>query len=86
MWPILAQHCTIILQDEEGFLDDLDDESSGALGMEELFSNDRVLDFIPSVEGTFAPTVREPWRSERELKRVRGRSNKGGRKKSGRRQ
>lgn len=42
------------------------------------------LDFMPSVEGTFAPTVREPWRSERELKRVRGRSSKGGRKKSSR--
>jgi hypothetical protein len=88
-------------QDEEGFLDVLDEGEEGAAedkGDEEgddedddeeeegiALIPDKELDFMPDIDGAFAPTVREPWRSERELKRVKGRSKKGGRKTSSRR-
>lgn len=64
---------------EEGEDGDGDEEEGSAL------LPDRELDFMPDIDGAFAPTVREPWRSERELKRVKGRSKKGGRKTTSRR-
>ena len=89
------------LQDTEGFLDEdvgtegfLDEDGSDD---EEVDSDaedddvglplidDSMLDFMPNEDGGFAPTVREPWRSERELKRVKGRAQKGGRKTTKRR-
>lgn len=84
------------LQEEDGFLDMLSSEAEeeqdvdedGELDEEDAEATlvpDRALDFMPDIDGTFAPTVREPWRSSRELKRVKGRSKKGGRKTSSRR-
>ena len=58
--------------DEE---EDSEDEDAGL-----PLIDDSMLDFMPNIDGEFAPTVREPWRSERELKRVKGRAKKGGRK------
>ena len=73
------------LQEIEGFLDDddniedSDDEEDDEDGPAPLI-DDSMLDFMPNEDGGFAPTVREPWRSDRELKRVKGRAKKGGRK------
>ena len=56
-------------KDIEGFLDDddmedEDDEDSededGALPL----IDDSMLDFMPNIDGEFAPTVREPWRQK----------------------
>ncbi|CAL8462211.1 g1742 [Coccomyxa elongata] len=82
------------LEEDEGFLDALDESEDvaeeGEDGDEDedegiALLPDRELDFMPDIDGAFAPTVREPWRSERELKRVKGRSKKGGRKTTSRR-
>ena len=94
-------HPLCFVQDQEGFLDVLDEDGEGAAEDKEdeeggdedddeeeegiALIPDRELDFMPDIDGAFAPTVREPWRSERELKRVKGRSKKGGRKTSSRR-
>lgn len=67
-------------EEEDGDEDDDEDEDVG-----KALLPDRDLDFMPDIDGAFAPTVREPWRSERELKRVKGRSKKGGRKTTSRR-
>ena len=71
------------LQDGEGFLadeeNDEDEDEDDEEGPAPLI-DDSMLDFMPNENGGFAPTVREPWRSDRELKRVKGRANKGGRK------
>lgn len=70
------------LEDDEELGDEEDDEDedaeAGEAGLPLIHDSD--LDFMPNVDGEFAPTVREPWRSERELKRVKGRAKKGGRK------
>ncbi len=93
-WHIQVLMQFFLLQEEEGFLDALDEDEDaasddeGGEGDEEEglpLIPDRELDFMPDIDGSFAPTVREPWRSERELKRVKGRSKKGGRKTSSRR-
>ena len=74
------------LQDSEGFLDDVDDDDDEEEDEEDdeegpaPLIDDSMLDFMPNEDGGFAPTVREPWRSDRELKRVKGRAKKGGRK------
>ena len=75
------------LQEIEGFLDDDDDDDVEDSNDEEddeegpaPLIDDSMLDFMPNEDGGFAPTVREPWRSDRELKRVKGRAKKGGRK------
>lgn len=82
------------LQDTEGFLDEdesedeeEDEEDSDDDSMEAGLPliDDSMLDFMPNIDGHFAPTVREPWRSDRELKRVKGRAKKGGRKTTRRR-
>ena len=73
-------------KDVEGFLDDDEDEDEDNEDAEDEevsglpLIDDSDLDFMPNIDGEFAPTVREPWRSERELKRVKGRAKKGGRK------
>lgn len=68
--------------EEEEEDDDEDDEVDGdSLRAWGINPDDPLaLDFMPSTEGKFAPTVREPWRSARELKRIKGRANKKGRK------
>ena len=75
------------LQEIEGFLDDDDNDVEDSDDEEEEdedgpapLIDDSMLDFMPNEDGGFAPTVREPWRSDRELKRVKGRAKKGGRK------
>ena len=72
-------------KDVEGFLDDDESEDDDDDAKVDKLSgmpliDDSDLDFMPNVDGEYAPTVREPWRSERELKRVKGRAKKGGRK------
>lgn len=72
-----------VAEEEDGDEDDEDGDDEDEEGIALL--PDRELDFMPDIDGAFAPTVREPWRSERELKRVKGRSKKGGRKTTSRR-
>ena len=65
-------------EDEDDSDDEVDVESLRAWGIDP--EDPLALAHMPSIEGEFAPTVREPWRPERELKRVRGRAKKTGRK------
>ena len=65
-------------EDEDDSDDEVDEESLRAWGIDP--EDPLALAHMPSIEGEFAPTVREPWRPERELKRVRGRAKKTGRK------
>ena len=83
-WYCRSLSAPATLQDTEGFLVDDDevedeDDEEDEDGPAPLI-DDSMLDFMPNENGDFAPTVREPWRSDRELKRVKGRANKGGRK------
>ena len=64
--------------DEDDEDDEVDVESLRAWGIDP--DDPLALAHMPNIEGEFAPTVREPWRPERELKRVRGRAKKTGRK------
>ena len=70
-------------EEEDDEDDEVDGDSLRAWGINP--DDPLALDFMPSTEGSFAPTVREPWRSARELKRVKGRATKKGRKSSRRR-
>jgi hypothetical protein len=70
-------------EEEDDEDDEVDADSLRAWGINP--EDPLALDYLPSTEGKFAPTVREPWRSERELKRVKGRATKRGRKTSKRR-
>jgi hypothetical protein len=73
----LSANSASLLQEIEGFLDDdeLSDEDDGGSEDEDAgdvvpLSDDSMLDFMPDVDGRYAPTVREPWRSG-ELHRLR---------------
>ena len=65
-------------EDDDDLDDEVDVESLRAWGIDP--EDPLALAHMPNIEGEFAPTVREPWRPERELKRVRGRAKKTGRK------
>lgn len=73
------------LLDEDGSDDEEEDSDAEDNHVGLPLIDDSMLDFMPNEDGGFAPTVREPWRSERELKRVKGRAQKGGRKTTKRR-